>query len=70
MISIITPTHSSKYLVDAWNSLQTQTYTDWEWVLVPNGDNAAIPDVIRQDVRVHVYPYSEKATFGALKKFA
>ena len=70
MISIITPTHNSKYLADAWDSLQAQTYTDWEWVLVPNGDNAAIPDVIRQDARVQVYPHLEKATIGTLKKFA
>ena len=70
MISIITPTLDSKYLTEAWNSLQAQTYTDWEWVLVPNGDNAAIPDAISQDARVKVYPYPEKATIGALKRFA
>lgn len=69
MISIITATHNTKYLAETWESVQAQTFDDWEWALVPNGE-AAIPDGIRQDGRVRVRPHREKATIGALKRFA
>lgn len=68
MISIITPTHDAKHLLEAWDSLRSQTYTDWEWVLVPNGDGV-IPEIIRRDDQVRVYPH-DKANIGALKRFA
>jgi len=68
LISVITATHDEKYLAEAWESLKGQTHTDWEWVLVPNG-NADIPEGIRDDPRVAVYPHPG-GTIGALKRFA
>jgi len=49
MISIFTPTHDSRYLLEAYESLKEQTITNWEWVVLYN--NGAIPLGI-QDVRV------------------
>lgn len=68
MISIITPTHDTKYLSETWESVKGQTFTDWQWVIVPNG-NVSIPDDIQQDERVKIYPH-DKATIGMLKRYA
>jgi len=50
--SVFTPTHRPNYLSDAYRSLCEQTRKDWEWVLVPNGPKAYIPDALRKDPRV------------------
>jgi len=68
MISIITPTHNSKWLDEAYDSLLCQGVEDWEWVIVPNG-GAVIPDRILEDRRVRVEPL-EDSRIGALKRFA
>ena len=36
--SIYTPTHNAKYLLRAAESLAAQTYKDFEWIIMPNGD--------------------------------
>ncbi|HDI3239233.1 TPA: glycosyltransferase, partial [Vibrio cholerae] len=34
LISIITPTYNSeKYIIETYNSIISQTYTNWEWVV-------------------------------------
>lgn len=53
-LSLITPTHKPDYLLEAYRSLKLQTLEDWEWVIVPNGGNIVIPEVIRQDPRVKI----------------
>jgi len=43
--SIITPTHNPKFLAQTWESVRSQTYDDWEWVICvndKNGDHAQI----------------------------
>ena len=48
-----------------------QNHTDWEWVLVPNGGKAVIPDNIRNDPRVKVVDGgSHLYNIGALKRLA
>jgi len=42
--SIFTPTHNPKYLLRAAESLAAQTFKDFEWVILPNG-NAALPEL-------------------------
>jgi len=69
-LSLFTPTHKPTYLVEAYHSLKLQTVEDWEWVLVPNGINAAIPDVIQQDPRVKVVDGGDLHNVGALKRRA
>lgn len=70
--SIFTPTHKPDYLKEAFESLLEQTFTDWEWVIVPNGD-AMIPLEIanHEQVRVIKAPDGVAAKgVGALKLFA
>src|SRR6516164_6821201 len=69
MISVFTPTHTPDYLVEAYNSLCAQTYQDFEWVLVPNGPDARIPEPIAQDKRVRIVAL-EDTRIGALKAHA
>ncbi|MEO8487233.1 MAG: glycosyltransferase [Betaproteobacteria bacterium] len=71
--TVFTPTHRPDHLADAFDSLVAQTRADWEWVLVPNGPHASIPDRIAQDVRVRVVPAPDGVAeqgIGALKRFA
>ena len=70
-LSIFTPTHLPAHLPEAYASLLRQNHTDWEWVLVPNGGKAVIPDNIRNDPRVKVVDGgSHLYNIGALKRLA
>lgn len=75
-ISLFTPTHDPRWLTDAYRSLMRQAYTDWEWVLVPNGPARPLPPVVTADPRVRVVPYPRcrelryGRNIGALKGFA
>jgi glycosyltransferase involved in cell wall biosynthesis len=37
-ISIFTPSHNPQFLDDAYQSILSQTYNDWEWVVLLNGE--------------------------------
>lgn len=73
LLSLITPTHNPQYLLETYRSLVAQDYTNWEWLLLPNGSVppfAEIPAEIQADVRARVLPavcQSEPA-IGALKR--
>lgn len=70
-LSLFTPTHKPTYLVEAYRSLQLQTVTDWEWVILPNGPNVRIPDMIQRDPRVKIVTGRENLhNVGALKRAA
>lgn len=70
-LSLFTPTHKPTYLVAAYNSLKLQTLTDWEWVILPNGQEAKIPEVIRNDPRVKLVTTGNNShNIGALKRSA
>jgi glycosyltransferase involved in cell wall biosynthesis len=71
MLSLFTPTHKPTYLVEAYNSLKLQTVENWEWVILPNGPEANIPEVITRDPRVKVVTSgSNLHNIGALKRAA
>lgn len=71
MLSLITPTHNPTYLTEAYHSLKLQTYRDWEWVIVPNGENTKIPEAITRDPRVRVIEGGRNLhNVGALKRLA
>lgn len=70
LVSVFTPTHTPEYLVDCWRSLQRQTYAHWEWVVVPNGPQAHVPDVIREKRLRIVAASPETQTIGGLKQLA
>lgn len=57
-VSVITPTHRvSNYLLELYNTLKEQTYSDWEWVLWLNNGVTLneIPSEIQLDHQVYIY---------------
>lgn len=66
MISIFTPTHDTKHLKDAYDSIKNQPFD--EWVIVLN-KGAQVQSEIQEDPRVKVYNF-ESDYVGALKKYA
>ena len=68
MISVFTPSHDPKYLDDCYKSLQEQTNSNWEWIVLINGE--AIWERPNDD-RVKVgYASPEIKGVGALKRDA
>lgn len=76
LLSVFTPTHDPAGLADVWRCLLAQTWTDWEWVVVPNGPAAAdaaarVGRMAAGDPRVRVVPAPPDVRgVGALKRFA
>jgi glycosyltransferase involved in cell wall biosynthesis len=71
--SVFTPTHRPDHLAAAHASLNAQGRSDWEWVLVPNGPRASIPEAIARDPRVRVMPAPADVAaggVGSLKRYA
>jgi hypothetical protein len=68
-VSVITPTHNTTWLGDAWTSLRAQAHDDWDWTVLPN-DGARIPPDIAADGRVRVLPedWTTGCNVGALKR--
>ena len=52
--SIFTPTHKADYLPEVFESLKRQVFTDWEWVLIPNGGKIIIPESISSHPQVRI----------------
>jgi len=71
-ISIYTPTHTTAFLPQAWESLRNQQGDiDYEWILVPNGDCSSLPAELLADRHVRVFPaLGLTGRVGALKQFA
>lgn len=75
-ISVFTPSNKPDWLVEAYLSLVGQTYTDWEWIIQPNGPSVArveytkfeVPEDMRKDSRVKLLPYTRSDGIGCLKK--
>jgi O-antigen biosynthesis protein len=70
MISVFTPLSQSGngYIGETWKTLKSQTYTDWEWVVLEN-NGGQLPKKIARDPRVRLY--EEKlagGNIGALKR--
>lgn len=74
LVSVYTPTDDDKFLEDCYNSLKSQDYPHWEWIIIPNGESihskflAHLKDT---DDRVIVRDFPlDGSSIGALKKFA
>lgn len=66
-ISIITPTHNAKYLKELEETIMTQTYSNWEWIVLLN--NGA--KYRASDKRIRIFKSKINSTsIGALKKEA
>jgi SAM-dependent methyltransferase len=69
--SIFTPSHDTRYLVDAFCSLIAQSYADWEWVVVLNHGATLPAEIDDTRVRALVAPaWVAPLGVGALKKYA
>ena len=57
-LSVFTPTHDPRHLLEAFESLRRQDYKDWEWVILPNsaGGETFIPHEIEKHPQVNVIP--------------
>lgn len=55
--SIITPTHRPTYIKELYESIKSQTYTNWEWIIHLNGGITIkdIPSEITSDLKVKIY---------------
>ena len=51
LISVFTPTHTAQFIYQAYGSLKTQTYTNWEWVILRNN---GCPEIKIDDCRVRI----------------
>ena len=71
MISIFTPTHNLSWLHESYASLCSQTRTDWEWIIIPNGPARGYCRGFNDSrVRVINAPPEIDGKIGPLKKFA
>jgi glycosyltransferase involved in cell wall biosynthesis len=70
MLSILTPVHhlSTTFLPETYQSLLSQTYQDWEWILLQN-NGGKVPDEIAKDNKVVVFTTKRDLGIGALKRF-
>lgn len=67
--SIFTPTHNLQHLARLAHSIRKQTFSDWEWIIVPNG--GASLDGISLPEQARVVEYTGKTqNIGELKHFA
>lgn len=73
--SIITPEHDKKnipYLMELYQSILSQTYDNWEWILYLNGNckENNIPDEIKSNDKVKIYSGKTNPSVGAIKNKA
>lgn len=66
-VSIFTPTHKPVFIDRLFHSLLEQTYSDWEWVIVPN-NGAEVTEI--KDPRVKIFPCNDSDNIGFLKRYA
>ncbi len=75
MISAITPTYNcSEFIRRSYNALCSQTFTDWEWIVVNDGstDNTdeIFSEIILNDSRVKYFPLEKNKGRGFARNFA
>lgn len=71
-VSVFTPSHDTRYLSEAYQSLKAQMHKDWEWIILLNGEGAyTVPYSATDDrVRVIIAPEKLNGNIGALKRYA
>jgi O-antigen biosynthesis protein len=67
-ISVFSPSHQTRYLDDCIRSLMSQTFEDWEWIVVLNQGARWRPPV--EDPRVRIVIQDDLAGVGAAKRYA
>lgn len=67
-VTVFTPSHTARYLDECWASLEAQTYDDFEWIVVLNGEAQWEPP---EDSRIVVFTEPHlSGNVGALKRLA
>ena len=70
LVSIFTPTHNSReFIMQTAATVQMQTYTNWEWVIVDDGsldDTVALLESLR-DPRIRIFRFPNIGRIGYLK---
>jgi O-antigen biosynthesis protein len=72
-LSIITPSHRPKYLEELYDTIVSQTYENWEWVLYLNGGLTRndLPARIVEDPKVSIHNYTgDNTNVGFIKNSA
>ena len=73
-MSLVTPTHVyNNYLDELYESILSQTYTNWEWVILLNGNFNVdqVPQKIASDKRVKIHSdFTGNSKIGYLKNVA
>ena len=65
--SVYTPTHNAQYLLRAAESLKSQKFKDFEWLIMPNG-NAELPELSKlPNCRIIEPSNKNSKTIGLLK---
>ena len=68
--SVFTPTNDPTWIKETYDSLVKQTYSNWEWVIVPNGPTPVqLPQEIVNDPRAVIRPVKNNK-IGFLKNYA
>lgn len=67
MISIITPSHDTRYLKELEATILSQTFTDWEWIVLLN--NGASYSSTDSRIKILQSPFNSESV-GLLKRYA
>lgn len=72
LVSIITPTFNSEdYIIETYNSIKAQTYTQWEWIVTDDCSSdhtvCLLKDIASQDKRVFIYENKQNVGAGAAR---
>ena len=71
--SIITPSHRhTEYFDELWETIKSQTYQNWEWIIYLNGKfkEYQISNEIKSDKRVKIYNGESHSNVGYIKNKA
>lgn len=71
LISIITPTYDSFYILDTYKSILAQNYKNWEWVITDDKSSndfiSLLKDIEAKDSRIKVYYLDENLGAGSAR---
>ena len=75
LVSIITPSYNSaKYIAEAIESVQNQTYTNWEMIIVDDCSSDETEQIIapflKKDIRIKFYKLDQNSGAGVTRNFA
>lgn len=75
LVSIITPTfNSEKFIVETIQSIQNQTYTNWEMIIVDDASSDAtatiVTEMVKQDKRIQLFQLEKNSGTGMARNLA